>query len=131
MAQRMALVGRRTRPPTRRGAGGGPARCGHGPPLWAALPKRYRRRGWCFTDLFPAYARAWPTGPHRPSSNGEGQTSIGEALHCSLPQRCGVLVRRACSLRKSLPIRKPSLLGPPPKNLEIYWLVFLCCPMFI
>ena len=71
--------------------------------LWAALPRRYRRHCWYFTDLFPAYAQALPTGPHRPSPKGEGQTSIVEALNCSLRQRCGVLVRRSCSFSKSLP----------------------------
>ena len=40
--------------------------------LWAALPGRYRRHCGCFTDRFPASARAWPTGTHRPSPKGEG-----------------------------------------------------------
>ena len=70
--------------------------------LWQALPKRYRRHCWYFTDLFPAYARAFPTGPHRPSPKGEGQTNIVEALNGSLRQRCGVLVRKSCSFSKTL-----------------------------
>ena len=36
--------------------------------LWQALPTRYRRHCWYFTDLFPAYGQALPTGPHRPAS---------------------------------------------------------------
>ena len=72
--------------------------------LWQALPKRYHRHCWYFTDLFPAYAQALPPGPHRPCSKGEGQTNIVEALNCSLRQRCGVLVRKSCSFSKSLPM---------------------------
>jgi len=70
--------------------------------LWAALPRRYRRHCWYFTDLFPAYAQALPAGPHRPCLKGEGQTNVVEALTCFLRQRCGVLVRRSCSFSKSL-----------------------------
>lgn len=70
--------------------------------LWLALPKRYRRHCWYFTDLFPAYAQALPAGPHCPCPKGEGQTNIVEALNCSLRQRCGVLVRKSCSFSKSL-----------------------------
>ena len=72
--------------------------------LWAALPERYRRHCWYFTGLFPAYAQALPTGPHRPCRKGGGQTNIIKALNCSLRQRCGVLVRESCSLSKSLPM---------------------------
>lgn len=70
--------------------------------LWVTLPKRYRRHCWYFTDLFPAYAQAFPTGSHRPCPKGEGQTNMFEALNCSLRQRCGVLVRKSCSFSKSL-----------------------------
>jgi IS1 family transposase len=70
--------------------------------LWAALPRRYRRHCWYFTDLFPAYAEAPPAGPHRPCPNAEGQTSIVETINCSLRQRCAVLVRKTCSFSKSL-----------------------------
>ena len=70
--------------------------------LWQALPKRYHRHCWYFTDLFPAHVQALPLGPHRPCPKGEGQTNIVEALNCSLRQRCGVLVRKSCSFSKSL-----------------------------
>ena len=70
---------------------------------WAALPRRYRRHGWSLTGLFPAYAQALLTGPHRPAAKGEGQTRIVEAFNCSLRQPCGVLVRRSCSFSKSRP----------------------------
>jgi len=70
--------------------------------LWQALPKRYRRYCWYFTDLFPAYVDVLPRGQHRPCPKGEGQTSIVEALNCSLRQRCGVLVRKSCSFSKKL-----------------------------
>jgi len=70
--------------------------------LWQALPTRYRRHCGYFTDLFPAYCLALPTGPHRPCAKSEGQTTIVEALNCSLRQRCGVLVRKSCSFSKSL-----------------------------
>ena len=82
------VLGRRDAPTARR--------------LWQALPKRYRRPCWYFTDLFPAYARALPAGPHRPGPKGEGQTNIVEALNGSLRQRCGGLVRKSCSFSKSL-----------------------------
>ena len=72
------------------------ARC-----LWAALPKRYRRHCWYFTDMFPPYAQALLSGPHRPCPKGEETNVIG-ALNCSLRQRCGVLVRKSCSFSKSV-----------------------------
>ena len=72
--------------------------------LWAALPGRYRRHCRCFTDRFPASARAWPTGTHQPSPKGEGQASPVEVLNCSLRQRCGALVRRPGSFSNSLPV---------------------------
>lgn len=70
--------------------------------LWAALPRRYRRQCWYFTDEWKAYAAVLPRWRHRPCPKGEGQTSIVEALNCSLRQRCGVLVRKSCSFSKSL-----------------------------
>ncbi|GAB3729422.1 hypothetical protein GCM10027594_11520 [Hymenobacter agri] len=70
--------------------------------LWTALSRRYRRHCWYFTDLFPAYVQALPTGQYRPCPKGEGQTNIVESLNCSLRQRCGVLVRKSCSFSKSL-----------------------------
>jgi insertion element IS1 protein InsB len=69
--------------------------------LWQALPARYHRPCWCFTDLFPADAQALPAGPHRPGPKGEGQTNLVEALNCSLRQRCTVLVRKSCFFSKS------------------------------
>lgn len=70
--------------------------------LWLALPARYRRHCWYFTDAWKAYARVLPRWQHRPCPKGEGQTSIVEALNCSLRQRCGVLVRKTCSFSKCL-----------------------------
>jgi len=43
-----------------------------------------------------------PRWQHRPCPKGEGQTSIVEAINCSLRQRCCVLVRKSCSFSKSL-----------------------------
>lgn len=70
--------------------------------LWLALPRRYRRHCWYFTDLWKAYPNVLPRWQHRPCPKGEGQTSIVEAINCSLRQRCGVLVRKSCSFSKSL-----------------------------
>ena len=70
--------------------------------LWAALPKRYRRHCWYFPDLFPACVQALTRWQHRPCPKSAGQTNTVEALNCSLRQRCGVLVRKSCSFRKSL-----------------------------
>ena len=70
--------------------------------LWQALPGRYRRRCWYFTDLFPAYADVLPRWQHRRCPKGDGGTSIVEAVNCSLRQRCGVLVRKSCSFSKKL-----------------------------
>lgn len=72
--------------------------------LWQALPRRYRRHGWYFTDIWDAYAKVFPRWQHRLCPKGEGQTSIVEAINCSLRQRCGVLVRKSCSFSKSLVI---------------------------
>ena len=74
--------------------------------LWQALPRRYHRRYhrhcWSFTDPWKAYAKVLPRWQHRPCPKGEGQPNIVEAINCSLRQRCGVLVRKACSCSKSL-----------------------------
>ena len=70
--------------------------------LWAALPRRYRRHCWYFTDQWKAHAAVLPRWQHRPCPKGEGQTSIVEAINCSLRHRCGVLVRKSCSFSKSL-----------------------------
>ena len=70
--------------------------------LWQALPGRYRRHCWYFTDLLPAYVDVLPRWQHRRCPKGSGGTSIVEALNCSLRQRCGVLVRRSCSFSKKL-----------------------------
>ena len=85
--------------------------------LWQALPTRYRRHCWYFTDLLPAYCRliagllpayaqVLPRWQHRPCPKGEGQTSIVEAVNCALRQRCGVLVRKSCSFSKCLVMHK-------------------------
>ena len=70
--------------------------------LWQALPEHYRRHCWLFTDQWKAYAKVLPRWQHRPCPKGEGQTSIVEAINCSLRQHCGVLVRKSCSFSKSL-----------------------------
>ena len=70
--------------------------------LWQALPRRYHRHCWYFTDLFPAYVRVLPRWQHRRCPKGTGGTSIIEAVNCSLRQRCGVLVRKSCSFSKKL-----------------------------
>lgn len=70
--------------------------------LWQALPNRYRRRCWYCTDEWKAYASVLPRYQHRPCPKGEGQTSIVEAINCSLRQRGGVLVRKSCSFSKCL-----------------------------
>ena len=70
--------------------------------LWQALPKRYRRHCRYHTDPWEAYAKVLPKKAHRPSAKGSGQTSIVEAINCSLRQRCGMLVRKSCSFSKNL-----------------------------
>ena len=70
--------------------------------LWASLPRRYRRHCWHFTALWKAYAMVRPRCQHRPCPKGAGQTSLVEAINCSLRQRCGALVRKSCSFSKSL-----------------------------
>lgn len=70
--------------------------------LWQALPRRYRRHYWYFTDLFPACVSVLPRWHHRRCPKGTGGTNIVEVLHCSLRQRCGVLVRRSYSFSKSI-----------------------------
>lgn len=70
--------------------------------LWQALPRRYRRHCWYFTDEWTAYLDVLPRWQHRRSPKGSGGTSIVEAINCSLRHRCGVLVRKSCSFSKSL-----------------------------
>ena len=72
--------------------------------LWQALPQRYHRHCWSFTDPWKAYAKVLPRWQHRPCAKGAGQTNIVEAINCSLRQRCSVPVRKSCSLSKSLAI---------------------------
>ena len=70
--------------------------------LFHALPTRYQANTMYYTDAWEAYATVLPAGAHQPSAKGSGQTSIVEALNCSLRHRCGVLVRKSCSFSKSL-----------------------------
>jgi insertion element IS1 protein InsB len=70
--------------------------------LWAALPARYQRHCVYFTDQWEAYRRVFPWWAHRPRPKGSGETSIVEAINCSLRHRCGVLVRKSCSFSKCL-----------------------------
>ncbi|GAA3998103.1 hypothetical protein GCM10022408_06050 [Hymenobacter fastidiosus] len=69
---------------------------------WHALPRRYHRHCWYFTDEWKAYAKVLPRSQHRPCPKGDGRTSIVEAINCSLRQRGGVLVRKSCSFSKCL-----------------------------
>ncbi len=62
--------------------------------LWAALPRRYQRHCRYHPDQWEAYAKVLPATT--------GNTSIVEAINCSLRHRCGVLVRKSCSFSKSL-----------------------------
>lgn len=68
--------------------------------LWQALPARYHVNTTYYTDEWEAYAKVLPRAAHRPSPKGSGATSIVEALTCSLRQRCGVFVRKSCSVSK-------------------------------
>lgn len=70
--------------------------------LWQALPVDYRTGTWYFTDEWEAYRGVLPAHAHRPRSKGSGQTSIVEAINCSLRQKCTVLVRKSCSFSRCL-----------------------------
>ena len=70
--------------------------------LWRALPKRYRRHCWYFTDEWKAYATVLLRCQHRPCPKGKGAMSIVEALNCSFRQRCGGLVGKSCSFSKCM-----------------------------
>ena len=70
--------------------------------LWAALPRRYRRNCWYFTDLWESYVGVLPRWQHRRCPKGDGGTGLVEAVNGALRQRCGVLVRKSCSFSKSL-----------------------------
>ena len=70
--------------------------------LCQQLPRRYRRHCWYFTDEWKAYATILSRYQHRPCPKGEGQTSIVEAINCSLRHRSGVLVRKSYSFSKCL-----------------------------
>ena len=77
--------------------------------LWGALPHRYGRHCWYFTDLFPAYVDVLPRWQQCRCPKGSGGTSIIEAINCSLRQRCGVLVRKSCSFSKTLAVHNARL----------------------
>lgn len=70
--------------------------------LWAALLRRYHRHCCYYTDQREAYTKVLLLQHHRPRPKGSGNTSLVEAIHCSLRQRCDVLVRKSCSSSKSL-----------------------------
>lgn len=70
--------------------------------LWRALPTPYHIDTWYYTDEWEAYRGVLPKRVHQPSAKGSGQTSIVEAINCSLRQRCSVLVRKSCSFSRSL-----------------------------
>ncbi|RZJ57132.1 MAG: IS1 family transposase, partial [Hymenobacter sp.] len=74
--------------------------------LWRALPRRYRRHCWYFTDLWKSYVGVLPRWQHRRCPKGDGGTSVVEAINCCLRQRCGVLVRKSCSFSKDLTMHK-------------------------
>lgn len=71
--------------------------------LWQALPARYQQHTRYYSDEWEAYAKVLPAPAHQPSPKGSGQTSIVEAINCSLRQYCGVLVRKSCSLQQVAP----------------------------
>jgi insertion element IS1 protein InsB len=48
--------------------------------LWQALPRRYRRHCWYFTDLWEAYVGVLPRWQHRRCPKGNGGTSRGREL---------------------------------------------------
>ena len=69
--------------------------------LFQSLPAHYQVHPTYYTDAWEAYATVLPAHAHQPSAKGSGQTSIVEALNCSLHHRCGVLVRKSCSFIKA------------------------------
>ena len=73
--------------------------------LRQALPRRYCRHCWYFTDLWESYVGVLPRWQHRRCSKGDGDTSIVKAINCVLRQRCGVLVRKSCSFNEPLQMR--------------------------
>jgi len=77
--------------------------------FWQSLPVHYRRHCWLFTDQWNAYTKVLPCWQHRPFPKGEGQTSIVEAINCSLHQRCDVLVRKYCCSANPWPCTRPAL----------------------
>ncbi|RSK23801.1 IS1 family transposase [Hymenobacter metallilatus] len=70
--------------------------------LWRALPVPYRTGTWYHTDEWEAYRGVRPVRAHRAHPKGSGQTSIVEAINCSLRQKCAVLVRKTCSFSRCL-----------------------------
>ena len=66
--------------------------------LWAALPHRYQHYCRYHTNQWEACAKVLPARYRRPRPKGRGNTNIVEAFNCLLRHRCGVLVRKSCSL---------------------------------
>lgn len=52
--------------------------------LWRALPADYRTVMWYYTDEWETYRQVLPPAAHQPSPKGSWQTSIVEAVNCSL-----------------------------------------------
>lgn len=74
--------------------------------LWHALPAAYRTGTWYYTDEWEAYKGVLPARAHEAHPKGSGQTSIVEAINCSLRQRCAVLVRKSCCFSRSLAMHR-------------------------
>lgn len=70
--------------------------------LWLMLPPEFQKNTRYLTDAWEAYAKVLPAAAHQACPKGSGETSIVEAINCSLRQRCGVLVRKSCSFSKCL-----------------------------
>ncbi|MBC8084476.1 MAG: hypothetical protein H7Z21_14860 [Hymenobacter sp.] len=71
-------------------------------PAGQTFPPVYQQQTTYYTPEWEAYAAVLPAAARPPSAKGSGQTSLVEAINCSLRQRCGVLVRKSCSFSMAL-----------------------------
>jgi IS1 family transposase len=65
--------------------------------LWKSLPEDYRRRAFCYTDFWKAYAKVIPSEQHEAVGKESGKTSLVERFNNTARQRISRLVRKTLS----------------------------------
>ncbi len=74
--------------------------------LWQAIPDKYKRHSFTYTDLWEAYQQAFPKEHHQACDKTEGQTAHVERVNNTFRQRLGRLTRKSLAFSKSVEMHK-------------------------